>query len=253
MLTRGLRLLRFLGADVYVAPCSVLAAAVATVVLGAGLIPSAHPELGPLATWLIALLVGFGFFGSVVVHELAHVAVARRHGWHVGVVQLWLLGGTSEVVDSPDRPAQQLAVSLAGPVASGAVAGVFFAASAAMLAFGAPAPGALLAALGWTNLLITTVNLIPVHPLDGGRALEAGLRLGGADGPQAARWVAAVGQALGGSIIAGGAITLLAGQPLPGIWLVFTGIGMRSVARPDAPRGEASERALPSAASPPPS
>ncbi|HEX6310061.1 MAG TPA: site-2 protease family protein [Acidimicrobiia bacterium] len=134
---------------------------------------SSGPEgPGPLiGLWWLALI-----FACVVVHELAHCIVARRRGAVVNEIILLPIGGISRMERLPETPADELAVSIAGPLASIAIAAV---AGAASLAAGQPLipidllEGGFLARLAWLNLILGAFNLLPAFPLDGGRVLRA--------------------------------------------------------------------------------
>lgn len=128
------------------------------------------PGLASALLWLVAL------FSCVVLHELAHSLVARRHGVPVLEIELLPIGGISKMERSPDNPGIELRIALAGPVASVLLGGAF--AGLATLA-GVPMwpptlyGGGVLARLCWVNLLLAGFNLVPALPLDGGRVLRA--------------------------------------------------------------------------------
>ncbi|MEE6259920.1 site-2 protease family protein [Plantactinospora sonchi] len=126
---------------------------------------------------LAGYLVGFGFvvllLGSVLLHELGHALTARRYGIGVRGITLELLGGYTEMDRDAPSPRVDLLVSLAGPAVS--------------LVIGLAAVGATLALpdgtlvnqfafqLAASNLLVALFNILPGLPLDGGRALRAGV------------------------------------------------------------------------------
>jgi Zn-dependent protease len=115
-------------------------------------------------------------FACVLAHELAHSLVARRFGVEVLEIELLPIGGVSKMDRIPDEPSQELAISLAGPLTSAAIGAAALATAAAAGADVWPPAtvgGALLAGVGWFNLLVAGFNLIPALPLDGGRALRA--------------------------------------------------------------------------------
>ncbi|RMD64282.1 MAG: hypothetical protein D6824_04195 [Planctomycetota bacterium] len=124
----------------------------------------------------------------VVAHELGHCVVCRAVGGEAEEVVLWPLGGLAPC-DAPPLWRAQLLTALAGPALHVAILPLT---SAALAAIGAPVlfnplrVGLYLAqprfdawwtiALGWThvlNALLLLFNLLPMLPLDGGRALEA--------------------------------------------------------------------------------
>jgi stage IV sporulation protein FB len=138
-------------------------------------------------------------FGSVLLHEFGHIAVARRFGVRTPAVTLLPIGGVAQMERIPEEPRQELAISLAGPAVNLVIGGAIV-----LLLGGLPShPSMDLTNLGqafWThlafaNLALALFNLIPAFPMDGGRALRALLaaRLGYARGTKAA---AATGQFL---------------------------------------------------------
>lgn len=122
-------------------------------------------------------LVGFGFvvclLGSVLLHELGHALTARRFGIEVRGITLELLGGYTEMDRDAPSPRVDLLVSLAGPAVS-LVLGL--AAVLATLALpDATLPNQLTFQLAVSNLIVAVFNILPGLPLDGGRALRAGV------------------------------------------------------------------------------
>ena len=160
-----------LGIPVYLNPSMLLLAVLVTVVYGGYV----EAELG-LAT-PYAYSVGFGFvvclLGSVLLHELGHALTARRNGIGVRRITLELLGGYTEMDrDAPD-PRVDALVSLAGPAVS-----LVLGALATGAAFALPdrtIAGEIVFQLAVSNILVAVFNMLPGLPLDGGRALRAGL------------------------------------------------------------------------------
>jgi Zn-dependent protease len=135
--------------------------------------PDGPPFLDSMA-WVAAL------FACVVVHELSHSVVARRHGVMVREIDLLPIGGVSRLESDPTDPAVELKIAAAGPAASVAVALVLFVLAAlAGTDLWPPAisVGSLLPRLAWVNLLLAGFNLLPAFPLDGGRIFRAALGL----------------------------------------------------------------------------
>lgn len=128
------------------------------------------PSLPPLA-WGVVLTVAL--FGCVALHELAHVAVARRGGTEVHAITLMMLGGVSEM-GPVEEPRLELLMAAAGPALSLALGGLFLVAH--RLAAGAPADVRFgLFYLAQINLVLGVFNLLPAFPMDGGRMLRSAL------------------------------------------------------------------------------
>ena len=138
--------------------------------------------------WSFLFLLGFVFltaggfggllavavaFASIVLHELGHATVAQRLGVRIAAIDLHFLGGAAQMIDPPRSPRDEIAISIAGPAVSLALAGIGLGLGAAL---GVP----FLATVGWINLVLGLFNLIPALPMDGGRVLRAAMvrRLG---------------------------------------------------------------------------
>ena len=120
--------------------------------------------------WLVAVLAVASLYLSVLLHEVAHVAAARHYGLPVHSVTLHLLGGETLLESDSATARQELVTAISGPAAS-AVVGL-----AGLGAGAAVAPGSsaeVLTTLGWINLLVAGINLLPALPLDGGRVVRA--------------------------------------------------------------------------------
>src|SRR5271166_1123454 len=120
--------------------------------------------------WIAALFV------CILIHELSHSLLARRRGFVVRDIVLLPIGGASEISGLPGTPADELAIAIAGPLASLALAAGFgmlaYATGAALWPPGLFA-GAVLSRLMWANLLLAGFNLLPAIPMDGGRVLRS--------------------------------------------------------------------------------
>ena len=121
-----------------------------------------------------------GLFGSVLLHELAHTAVAQRFGVRTSEIVMFPIGGVARMERSP-RPAAELWISLAGPLLNLIVAIGIFGYMAAINRgiefkldeFLELHDTNVLARLGFANLMLVGFNLLPAFPMDGGRVLRA--------------------------------------------------------------------------------
>ncbi|GAA2715291.1 site-2 protease family protein [Actinoplanes palleronii] len=160
-----------LGIPVHANASMLLLAALVTVVYG----NYAQAELGLGQPW--AYLVGLGFvvclLGSVLLHELGHALIARRNGIGVRRITLELLSGWTEMDRDAPTPRVDALVSLAGPAVSLLLGGV--ATGAALALPEDTVPGQIAFQLAVSNVLVAVFNVLPGLPLDGGRALRAGL------------------------------------------------------------------------------
>jgi Zn-dependent protease len=162
---------RVLGIPIYVNASMILLALLVTIVYG-GYVES---ELG--LSEPIGYAIGFGFVvclvGSVLLHELGHALTARRFGIGVRGITLELLGGWTEMDRDAPTPRIDALVSLAGPAVSLVIGAIGTLAALALpdrtvldqIAF----------QLAASNILVAFFNVLPGLPLDGGRALRAGV------------------------------------------------------------------------------
>ncbi|MFJ4631973.1 site-2 protease family protein [Streptomyces sp. NPDC088847] len=195
----GLLMGRPFGVPVYVAPSWFLVAALITWVFG-GQLDRVLPELGA-ARYLVALFFAVAFYGSVLVHELAHTVAALRFKLPVRRIQLQFFGGVSEIEKEAETPGREFVLAFVGPLLSLVLSGIFY---LAMLPVEpGTVPGVLLAGLMVSNLIVAAFNLLPGLPLDGGRMLRAVVwKITGRpmSGTIAAAWV---GRALAVSVLIG--------------------------------------------------
>ncbi len=134
-------------------------------------------------TTVITVLV---LFGSLIVHELGHALMARRHGITVHRIDLFLFGGLTEMSRDAASPGEDFKIAAAGPLATFgfvllclavdlAIVGPHRLIHAAKLDDTVRITPVLLS-LSWLlfwNVLLLVFNLIPAFPLDGGRMTRA--------------------------------------------------------------------------------
>ncbi len=169
------------------------------------------------------------FFGSVVLHELAHSLVARGHGLPVHTITLFVFGGVSELTREPDDAATEFKIAIAGPLTS-IVTGAVCVGLGRLGANSQPV-FAVLNWLGYINLLLAGFNLIPGFPLDGGRVLRAILWSANKDFVKSTRWATNVGKLCAMGFILLGVMEFFAGAALSGLWLAFIGWFLLSAAQ----------------------
>ncbi|MEJ2854361.1 MULTISPECIES: site-2 protease family protein [unclassified Saccharothrix] len=168
----GLPLFRVAGIPVLLAPSWWLGSA-AIVVLYAPMVERLVPGVGGTAGVLLAATLALLLGLSVLAHELGHSLVALRLGMPVRRLRLFLLGGVSEMMRTPDNPRHEGLIAAGGPVVSTLLAGAF-----ALGAYAIPHRDPvwlLIAQTAFANAAVAAFNLLPGLPLDGGRILRAGV------------------------------------------------------------------------------
>lgn len=144
-------------------------------------------------------------FGAVLIHEFAHVAVARRAGMFAPVIWLTPLGVTAHLAGGFPSWKAEARVALAGPATSALLFCVAGGASYAV--YGEIAPWTWLGSFAMINGVLALFNSLPAYPLDGGVVLKAFLssRWGSLS---ANRAVAVLGQILAVGLIVAGVFRL---------------------------------------------
>ena len=117
--------------------------------------------------WIWGLPFAIGFVLLIFVHELGHVLELRRQGVPASApLFIPFLGAVIGMKELPDDAWKEARVALAGPIL-GSV-------GAAACWIAAEATGSeLLMGLAFVGFFLNLFNLIPIVPLDGGRAAGA--------------------------------------------------------------------------------
>jgi Zn-dependent protease len=193
---------------------------------------------------MLAILSAFGFFGSIVLHELGHAMVALRNGIGISSIQLWIFGGMARMDRETDNPATEFKVAIAGPLVTLAivvlltVVGVAAAGPEgfrkAVLIESNSGVSGVLAMVGWLasiNLLVLVFNLLPAFPMDGGRVVRAIAWWRSGDRTSATRFAAGLGRVFAYLFIGGGLLMIFAGYVFGGVWLALIGMVINGSAR----------------------
>ena len=136
----------------------------------------ALPDASTAWTWAVAAFFVLIMFGTVLIHELAHALAAMAFGWQVNEITLNFWGGVTIYQHSsqgrPQTPLRSLTVAFVGPLSNLIIAGLAWVLLQVLLD-PTGTTMVLLSVTVWTNLLIGVFNLLPGHPLDGGRVVES--------------------------------------------------------------------------------
>lgn len=167
----GIRVGRVLGVPIFVQPVWFLIVILIAATFGPE-VERRLPSLNHTAAYLVSLVFVLLLYGSVLVHEISHVAVAKALGMQVRRIVLQLLGGVSEVVEeNPGKPGREFLVAAVGPLTSLLLGGVALAVASAL------SHGTIAWAIAWelafANLFVAAFNALPGLPLDGGRVMRA--------------------------------------------------------------------------------
>jgi Zn-dependent protease/CBS domain-containing protein len=131
---------------------------------------------------LTATLTIVALFVCVLLHEFGHSLVAQRLGLEIHSITLLPIGGVSNLESLPEKPSDELKITIAGPLVNVVLAPIFFGVGLLLgavprvpadLFTGIGSVGQFFFYLGYLNVVLAVFNLIPAFPLDGGRVLRA--------------------------------------------------------------------------------
>ena len=214
------------------------------------------PE-GDSEPYFLAVASALLFFGSILLHELGHAFVAIRKGIGVSGITLWMFGGVARLEKDSDSPGTEFKIAIAGPLVTAAIVLVCVAAfllmegadklvDAALARNDVTTSGvaAMVAWLGFINLLVLIFNLVPAFPLDGGRIARAIAWRSTGSRNTGTRFAATLGEWFGLFLILAGLGFFLVylGDILGGIWLAFVGFILRGAARSATAQTELTSR-----------
>lgn len=136
-----------------------------------------------ISSWFFVLLIIFFLAGmagklllaflSVIVHEFAHIYVARGLKYQVETLELLPFGGVAHIYNLGKASAgQEIMIALAGPATSLVITIVSY-----LFYQSIPLYKDLFQFLYNTNFMLATFNMLPALPLDGGRVVRAWLSI----------------------------------------------------------------------------
>ncbi len=238
--------------------------------LAVNYMPLFYPGLPQSVYWTMGILGAIVLFISVLLHELSHSIVAKRYGYKVRQIILFVFGGVSDIRDEPkEEYKKEFTIAIVGPISSFALAGLFAAVWFVLVQtgitgigqtdaslFALPPPPqqqeqaqrllpsmisdeevALTIAQGVmrygiiVNILLGGFNLLPAFPLDGGRVLRAGLMRWRGNYHEATKTAVKVGIGISYGLMAFGFLTIFTGSFTGGIWLILIGWFLQSGAQ----------------------
>jgi Zn-dependent protease len=230
MFGRSIRLFSVRGIPIRLDASWLLIAVLVTWSLAVAVFPTLQPRLSAPQYWIMGVIGALGLFGSIVVHELCHAIVARRHAIPMNGITLFVFGGVAEMAGEPPTARAELRMAAAGPAASVGI-GIVALVLAELSRSWWPTGVTVLSYLGTINLVLAVFNLLPAFPLDGGRIFRAALWRRTRDLRRATQVATKVGIAFSVLFMAIGAVRAVAGDLLGGVWLVLIGMFLQQAAR----------------------
>jgi membrane-associated protease RseP (regulator of RpoE activity) len=187
--------------------------------MAAVLVPTGTANVPALLIWVACVFV------SIVVHELGHALAARRFGLSPFVILYGMGGLTYSPGAERIGRGRRIMLSLAGPAAGLALAGLVWLAWFAVIDASPLLLRWAMVFLLWINIKWTLLNLLPIPPLDGGQVLANAL------GPRRAT----ITRIIGGSVAVGCCLYELLEQQL--FLAFFFGLFAYQNLKPQGPSG----------------
>jgi Zn-dependent protease len=186
--------------------------------------PARHPGYSGGVYVAMAIVGTIMFFGSVLLHELAHSAMARARGISVEGITLFIFGGMARIRSDAETPKDEFLITIVGPLSSALIGFVLLAFASVGERIGLPVPVTGVAAyLALLNFFLAAFNLIPAFPLDGGRIFRSAVWHITQDIKKATRWASYSGRIFGLLLVGAGVVILFKGDLVGGMWLIFIG------------------------------
>ena len=232
MFTNATRLFSVGGFEIKLDPSWFLIAGLITWTLSTQYFPLTLPGLTSGVYVVLAVVAMLGFFGSLLLHELAHSVVARSYGVRILGITLFMFGGVAELESEVPSAKAEFWIAVAGPAMSVALVVVFWIAGLlSQVVLGSDALAVVLAYLATINLILAVFNMVPAFPLDGGRVLRAYLWNRHGDVLKATRTAARAGTAFGYMLTLIGVLAILQGAATAGLWYILIGFFVLAASR----------------------
>lgn len=227
---RSFTVARIGGIAIEIHPSWLLILGLITFTLSDGYFPAQYENWSTSTYWVVGSISALLLFVTVLVHELAHAAVAIRRGLPVPKITLFIFGGVSHMSRQPRSAGEEFAIAFAGPLTSIILALLAFASWITVGDLNEQVEG-VCGYLALVNGMLAVFNLLPGFPLDGGRVLRSMVWRRTKSFRRATRIAGSVGELVGYSLIALGVVLLLTGFGIDGIWLGFIGWFLLNAAR----------------------
>jgi Zn-dependent protease/CBS domain-containing protein len=232
MVSNATKLFELGGFEIKLDPSWFLIAGLITWTLATQYFPATLPGETTAMYFVLAILAMLGFFGSLLLHELAHSVVARRFGVRIKAITLFLFGGVAELENEPPSAKSEFWIAVAGPAMSIALGVAFWVVGGLLQAIGVSAAvTTVIVYLATINVILAIFNLVPAFPMDGGRILRAYLWHRNGDVLKATQTAAQSGTVFGYALTGLGILVVFGGGVSTGIWYIMIGFFVLVAAR----------------------
>jgi Zn-dependent protease/CBS domain-containing protein len=229
-MSKGIRLFRVLGIEISLDYTWFIVFALFGWSLAYGYFPNYYPGLERPIYLFMGFVSALLLFGCVLIHELSHSWTANRLGLDITRITLFIFGGVAELTREPDTPVMELKIAIAGPIASGVLALIFWGLSQSIPVESYPVAYAITAYLSMINVVLLIFNMIPGLPLDGGRILRALWWAKTGDLNASTKVATQVGRGFAMLLIGLGFFQMMMGNLIGGFWAIIIGFFLQQAA-----------------------
>ncbi|MBI2765984.1 MAG: site-2 protease family protein [Chloroflexi bacterium] len=237
MLGKGIKIGSVMGIPLLVTPDWFLLAGVTIWILATQILPGLIDDQSTAVYIFMALASAWFFFGSIIVHELAHSFVAKAYRIPVKSITLFMLGGVAQITREATRPYAELLMAVVGPLTSLAVGAVFLGIFWLIGADTSRPIGLVIFWLAFMNFGLAVFNIIPAFPMDGGRVFRSLMWMISGNYHAATQAAAWTGRGFAWLLLSLGMLAVLgvdvyiARDWLGGAWIILIGLFLESAAR----------------------
>jgi Zn-dependent protease/CBS domain-containing protein len=137
-------------------------------------------DVNPLVLrYALSMSAAILLFTCVLLHELGHSYVAKKHGSNIQSITLFLFGGVASMEEIPRNPKIEFKMALAGPSVSLLIGSILIMIYEIFKLDDSSLLNnpylRLVWLIGYINIILFAFNLLPAFPMDGGRLLRAWL------------------------------------------------------------------------------
>jgi Zn-dependent protease/CBS domain-containing protein len=229
MMASSFRIGRIAGVEIGVHWSWIFIFLIVTWSFATGVLEYYYEDWSAAQRWTGAVIVSGVFFLSVLIHEMSHAIVSNRLGLPVRSITLFVFGGAANLSKEPEKASDEFKIAAVGPATSLAL-GIVFAVGWAVFYPLDEGIAGLSAYMALINVSLAIFNMLPGFPLDGGRVFRALVWSRNGDRLQATRTASRAGEWLAYAIMALGLVQVFFGNLVGGLWFLFIGFFLRSVA-----------------------
>ena len=233
---RNIKIGSLLGIPILINPSWFFLLAFVTWILAADIYPAWIENRSNATYAIMSGLTVVMFFVSIVLHELAHSAVARGYQIPVKSITLFIFGGVAQITREAKRPLAELLMAAAGPLTSLVLGGVFLLIWWAIGAGNDRPLEVVFIWLGLTNIVLGVFNMVPAFPMDGGRVFRSLIWMISGNYFLATTIAAWTGRFIAWAMIAVGilgavGVEVYVTEGIGSLWLAFMGFFLENAAR----------------------